>query len=162
MESVTGSFSESKANVTERRVRSTSRLQYEAQVNSFIRQHGQIEEIRQKLGLSRRKICQLLMVDPSAWTRWTRQKDRIPPHIYRSLQWYLALEHKMLTQPDLAQWFLREQRVQESAPIAEFAQMRAQIAELETRSKTMRNYFAGLCLLLAATSLLLAIYGRWQ
>ncbi len=33
------------------------------------------------------------MVDPSAWTRWSKQ-GRAPAHIYRSLQWYMALIDK--------------------------------------------------------------------
>lgn len=47
-------------------------------------------------------MCQLLLVDPSAWTRWMKDESRVPPHIYRSLEWFLALNQKMLTQPDLA------------------------------------------------------------
>lgn len=39
-------------------------------------------------------MAQLLLVDPSAWTRWTKGGDEAPPHIYRMLQWYLALEEK--------------------------------------------------------------------
>ena len=55
---------------------------------------GHLEDIRKQLGLSQRKMAQLLLVDPSAWTRWTRSGERAPPHIYRALQWYLALEEK--------------------------------------------------------------------
>jgi hypothetical protein len=32
------------------------------------------------------------LVDPSAWTRWTQAGAQPPPHIWRSLQWYLALQ----------------------------------------------------------------------
>ncbi|MEZ4872529.1 MAG: hypothetical protein R2827_09870 [Bdellovibrionales bacterium] len=58
-----------------------------------IKRNVETEAIRRELGLSRRKISQLLMVDPSAWTRWSRD-DNAPPHIYRSLQWYLSLIDK--------------------------------------------------------------------
>lgn len=71
------------------RVRTPNRLKYEAQVAVIKRQIGDLEQIRQKLGLSRRKMCQLLLVDPSAWSRWS--KEGAPPHVYRALEWYLLL-----------------------------------------------------------------------
>ncbi|MBO9667363.1 MAG: hypothetical protein J7501_11190 [Bdellovibrio sp.] len=40
-------------------------------------------------------MSQLLMVDPSSWTRWTRQGDEAPPHIWRALQWYSVLQEKI-------------------------------------------------------------------
>ena len=70
------------------------RMNYEAQCEVIKQKIGSIEEVRTKLGLSRRKICQTLMVDPSAWSRWMKNEDSIPPHIYRSLQWYLELIDK--------------------------------------------------------------------
>lgn len=79
----------------DRKVKSSHRMHYEAQVEVIKRQLGDLEQIRQSLGLSQRKICQLLMVDPSAWTRWTKQGDQAPPHIYRALQWYMILQEKL-------------------------------------------------------------------
>jgi hypothetical protein len=55
---------------------------------------GSLEDVRFRLGLSRRKMCQLLLVDPSAWTRWTKPGSDAPPHIYRALEWYLLLTEK--------------------------------------------------------------------
>lgn len=75
--------------------RSSLRLQYEAQTQVIRKQTGDLESIRLKLGLSARKICQLLLVDPSAWTRWTKAGGDAPPHIYRALQWYLSLQDKI-------------------------------------------------------------------
>ena len=72
------------------RSRTAHRLKYEAQVDVIKRQVGDLEDIRQKLGLSRRKMCQLLMVDPSAWTRW--MKEGAPPSVYRALEWYVLLQ----------------------------------------------------------------------
>lgn len=66
------------------------RIRYESEVMVIRRQLGTLEEMRLKLGLSRRKICQLLLVDPSAWTRWSKE-DSAPPHIYRSMEWYMLL-----------------------------------------------------------------------
>ena len=70
------------------------RISYESEVKLICKKIGSIEKVREDLGLSRRKMCQLLLVDPSAWTRWNKQPEQIPPHIYRSLQWYLALIEK--------------------------------------------------------------------
>lgn len=70
------------------------KLKYSAEVSVIKSKLGDLDEIRSKLGLSQRKISQLLMVDPSAWTRWIQGKTPTPPHIYRSLQWYMALIEK--------------------------------------------------------------------
>lgn len=75
-------------------VKSTSRIHYEAQAKVIQKQLGSLEEIRSNLGLSQRKICQLLLVDPSAWTRWMKSGEA-PPHIWRALQWYSALQEKI-------------------------------------------------------------------
>jgi len=79
------------------REKTSLRMVYEAQVNVLRRQLGSLEKIRQDLGLSQRKMAQLLLVDPSAWTRWTRngEIDSAPPHIWRALQWYLTLQEKI-------------------------------------------------------------------
>lgn len=78
----------------ELRSKTSLRLKYEAEVEILTKQMGDLEDVRQRLGLSRRKICQLLLVDPSAWSRWTKSGGQAPPHIYRSLHWYLALVDK--------------------------------------------------------------------
>lgn len=75
--------------------RSSLRLKYEAQVEIARKQLGDLELIRMKLGLSARKICQLLLVDPSAWSRWTRDGQSAPPHVWRALQWYMMLQEKV-------------------------------------------------------------------
>ena len=77
-----------------RRAKSSLRLKYEAETHVIERKLGDLETIRERLGLTQRKMAQLLLVDPSAWTRWTKGDDEAPPHIYRMLQWYLALEEK--------------------------------------------------------------------
>ncbi|MBK7842626.1 MAG: hypothetical protein IPJ71_02865 [Bdellovibrionales bacterium] len=70
------------------------RLKYEAETAVIQKKIGHLEDIRNSLGLSRRKMAQLLLVDPSAWTRWTKNEDSAPPHIFRALQWYMALIDK--------------------------------------------------------------------
>lgn len=77
------------------RSKTSLRMHYEAQVSVIQKQLGNLEEIRGELGLSQRKMAQLLLVDPSSWTRWTKQGDEAPPHVWRALQWYLALREKI-------------------------------------------------------------------
>jgi transcriptional regulator with XRE-family HTH domain len=77
------------------RSKSAVRIHYEAQVEVIKKQLGNLEKIRENLGLSQRKICQLLMVDPSAWSRWNQKGENPPPHIYRALQWYMILQEKL-------------------------------------------------------------------
>lgn len=76
------------------RSKTSLRLKYEAETAVIQKKIGHLEDIRSSLGLSRRKMAQLLLVDPSAWTRWTKNEDSAPPHIFRSLQWYMALIDK--------------------------------------------------------------------
>lgn len=71
-------------NSNEDKAKTSLRMNYEAQAKVIERQTGGLEAIRLQLGLSQRKMAQLLLVDPSAWTRW--MKTSPPPHILRSLQ----------------------------------------------------------------------------
>jgi hypothetical protein len=75
--------------------KSSHRMLYEAQVEVIRKQVGGLENIRENLGLSQRKMAQLLLVDPSAWTRWVKAGEQAPPHIYRALQWYMILLEKI-------------------------------------------------------------------
>jgi len=64
---------------------------------------GDLTQIQQKLGLSQRRLCKLLLVDPSAWTRWL--KKGAPPHIYQALRWLVKLQEthpQIVGQGDLA------------------------------------------------------------
>lgn len=70
------------------------RMKYEAEVRVFHQRYGGLENIRKNLGFSQRKMSQLLMVDPSAWSRWIKEEAKIPPHVCRSLEWLLQLEGK--------------------------------------------------------------------
>ncbi|PWU16685.1 MAG: hypothetical protein C5B49_10220 [Bdellovibrio sp.] len=80
---------------SELRIKTSLRMKYEAEAAVIEKNLGNLDQIRQDLGLSARKICQLLMVDPSAWSRWTRPGGKAPPHIWRALQWYLSLQEKV-------------------------------------------------------------------
>lgn len=65
-----------------------------AEVEVLKRDLGGLEEVRGKLGLSRRKVCQMLLVDPSAWTRWCRDESKVPPHIWKMLHMHLDFIEK--------------------------------------------------------------------
>lgn len=81
---------------------------YLAQKDLIKKEIGSLEDIREQLGLSRRKVCQLLLVDPSSWTKWTREGQDAPAYIYRSLQWALAILDKYPETHPLALQLLRE------------------------------------------------------
>lgn len=53
-------------------------------------QIGNLRQILEVLGVNQRRACQLLLVDPSAWTRWN--KTEAPPHIYQALKWLVMLK----------------------------------------------------------------------
>lgn len=75
------------------KAKTSTRMHYEAQVHVIQRQIGDLETLRVSMGLSARKMCQLLLVDPSAWTRW--KSEGAPPHIWRALQWYFIIQEKI-------------------------------------------------------------------
>jgi transcriptional regulator with XRE-family HTH domain len=77
------------------RTKTSLRMHYDAQAAVIERQLDGLEGVRSKLGLSQRKMAQLLMVDPSAWTRWNRPGNRAPGIVWRSLQWYMILQEKI-------------------------------------------------------------------
>lgn len=84
-------FTENKA-----KIKSKDRLHFEAQVEVIKKQIGNLETVRRKLNLSQRKMSQLLLVDPSAWSRWVaEEQESAPPHIYRALQWYMSLQEQI-------------------------------------------------------------------
>lgn len=76
------------------RSKTSLRLKYEAETRVFLTKFGGLESIRKSLGFSQRKMSQILMVDPSAWSRWIKDETKVPPHIVRSLEWLLQLEEK--------------------------------------------------------------------
>jgi hypothetical protein len=110
------------------RAKTSLRMHYEAQVAVIQKQTGGLEQIRSMLGLSQRKMAQLLLVDPSSWTRWVKGGDSVPPHVWRSIQWYLALREKI---PGLtSQYFL-------SSTPESFHQKALKELELERSERTM-------------------------
>src|SRR5258708_7833509 len=76
------------------KAKTSLRLKYEAEAQVILKKLGGLNGIRLELGLSQRKICQLLLVDPSSWSRWLQDQSKVPPHILRALEWYMALMEK--------------------------------------------------------------------
>lgn len=72
-----------------KRHRSSTRMRYLAEVEILKRDLGSLEMVREKLGISQRKVCQMLLVDPSAWTRWRKDESKVPPHIWKMLAMHL-------------------------------------------------------------------------
>lgn len=128
----------------EGRINSSLRMQYEAHVQVIRNQIGGLDAIRGQLGLSQRKICQLLMVDPSAWTRWTKASpahsglDSAPPHIWRALQWYMILQQKI---PGLTpEYFLGAREAAKMHHISEISEVRTELArhQIETAALELK------------------------
>jgi transcriptional regulator with XRE-family HTH domain len=119
------------------RSKSPHKILYAAEIKIFRAQHGGLEDIRQKLGYSRRKMCRLLMVDPSAWTRWTKDEDRVPPHVYRALEWFLALNERIYTQPELGEMFMQRYRVQPK--VQENVHSSSSVVPISTRTVPLQS-----------------------
>lgn len=156
------SFDEDEAFI---RSKTSLRMHYEAQVSVIKSQCGDLEKIRQDLGLSARKISQLLMVDPSAWTRWTKKNDEAPPHIWRALQWYLIVRQKV---PGLTpQYFIGQDpktlhekalnriEIEKKERLSSENQFKQQISELEKKMSFYKLFSALLLVLSVSLSALL-------
>lgn len=117
------------------RIKTSNRLNYEAQVEVIKKQIGDIEVIRNKLNLSQRKMAQLLLVDPSAWSRWSTPGESAPPHIYRALQWYMSLQEQI---PGLnAAYFLQKDTDVLKKELKSFTE--TQVQEIEKSIATLQE-----------------------
>ncbi|KYG61232.1 hypothetical protein AZI85_09840 [Bdellovibrio bacteriovorus] len=136
------------------RSKTSLRIHYEAQVSVIQKQIGSLEEIRGILGLSQRKMAQLLLVDPSSWTRWTKQSDEAPPHIWRALQWYMALREKIpgltpqyfiSTNPQvLHQKALKEVDLERQQRMEDMAQLSVKLEGIAHERDTLRGEISSL------------------
>jgi len=122
------------------RSKTSNRMFYEAQVAVIQKQLGNLEKIRGTLGLSQRKMCQLLMVDPSAWTRWNRSEEEAPPHIWRALQWYMTLQEKI---PGLTpQYFIgKDPQVLHEKALSQIAEEKLRREALEVEIQALKTSF---------------------
>lgn len=119
------------------RAKSALRLKYEAESEVIQKKLGDLEAIRSQLGLSQRKMAQLLLVDPSAWTRWTKGGEQAPPHVFRMLQWYLALEEKYPAL-DVNFWLSTVSQVNDQARVPE---LESQLIETQNRLGRLETKF---------------------
>lgn len=126
-------------------------FEYKAQAQIIRKKHGDLEVIRHRLGLSRRKIAQILLVDPSAWTRWTKTGEDAPPHIYRALEWFLLLQDKY---PGMDSAFWLEAVARPSANRADTNSLKEGISEMNQK---IGQFQTKLRWLQAAVSLLVLI-----
>ena len=118
------------------------RERYALEVEKIKREIGDLELIRVKLGLSRRKMCMLLLVDPSAWTRWTRNSPP-PPHIYKALSWLVSLKEQNPSIIGPADMSLQIEYLQVDTH-RKILQLEAQIGQLETALKLSQQAFGAL------------------
>lgn len=125
------------AEQVEARAKSSQRINYEAQIEVIKNQIGSLEGVRERLGLSARKMTQILMVDPSAWTRWTKSGGQAPPHVWRALQLYMIVQEKI---PGLsAPYFIgKDAGVSAELSKKKIEELEAQIAELRIAVKANR------------------------
>ena len=146
------------------RQKTSLRLKYEAESRVFLTKFGGLENIRRNLGFSQRKMSQLLMVDPSAWSRWIKDESKIPPHICRSLEWLLNLEGK---NPELMRVLSaglmaprRENHgsnIETEALLGRISQLESEIDELKKKKLTEISKFMTLLIGLFALALLLML-----
>lgn len=148
------------------KAKTSLRLNYEAQVEVIRRQIGGLEGARLKLGLSQRKISQLLLVDPSAWTRWVKDGEKAPPHIFRALQWYLSLQEKL---PGLApEYFIgpRTSELEERVNSARRSQgdLETRLAGLEISLRQVRklNLALGILSLGLTVALMILVFKAFR
>jgi transcriptional regulator with XRE-family HTH domain len=144
------------------RQKTSLRLKYEAESRVFLGKFGGLENIRRNLGFSQRKMSQLLMVDPSAWSRWIKDESRVPPHICRSLEWLLNLEGK---NPELMRVLSaglmapgRSEKLLDQGPLLErISQLEQEIDQLKKKKLTEISKFMTLLIGLFALALLLIL-----
>lgn len=107
---------------------------YLSEKNRIIESYGDLEDIRFKLGLNQRRLCKLLLVDPSAWTRWLR--SGAPPHIYQALKWLLELKgvNPAVTLPGDADARLDQVK----------AQMKSKVKDLEAQIQSLERVISNL------------------
>ncbi len=142
----------------EPRVTSSLGFEYEAQIAVIRQKHGNLEDIRHRLGLSRRKIAQLLMVDPSAWTRWTKTGGTAPPHIFRALEWYLLLQEKY---PGMDSPFWLESIARPARATAESIQLKDSLLALRREAEAMRFQLRLMQFGLAVFVVITFVFLRW-
>lgn len=112
------------------------RQQYLLEKDRIISEIGSLKDIPARLGLSQRRLCRLLLVDPSAWTRWN--KTGAPPHIYQALRWLMELQKQNPTITGPIDFSERLDRVQNNTQ-SKIAALELTIARLELKLSQMQE-----------------------
>jgi hypothetical protein len=90
-----------------KRNRSRTRIFNEASAELIRKRIGGLQGFINSLQLTPRRTCELLLIDPSTWSRWKANENLVPPHSWRAMEWYLALQDKI---PGLStQYFLTKE-----------------------------------------------------
>tara|TARA_Y100000780_G_scaffold232398_1_gene263490 strand:- start:13437 stop:14189 length:753 start_codon:yes stop_codon:yes gene_type:complete len=74
--------------------KSSRKMQMDSKAKSIEKRIGHIESLRINLGMNKKELSDLLMVDPSAMNRWCKGESNAPGYIYQALEWYLMATEK--------------------------------------------------------------------
>ncbi|MBK9294034.1 MAG: hypothetical protein IPM57_06250 [Oligoflexia bacterium] len=121
------------------RHRSSRRLRHEAEADVFVKSMGDLEQIRQSLGLRPSQISEILKVHPSAWTRWVKE-GKAPPHIYQMLQWYIELlswrgQNSPITGTSIIQQRIRKELPESYLPEVEPLEIEAKMRKIASETR---------------------------
>ena len=135
------------------------RARYEAEAKILADRLGGLEGIRQRLGMSRRQICQFLLIDPSAWSRWTKSGG-VPPMVFRTLELYLALKEKL---PDLATRYYQAPAILDAAIKNTEKHHEQTIAALQAEMKQLRTELArAKKMFLGVSAVSIGLFALWR
>lgn len=86
--------------------------QYYSEKENIIKEFGTLEDMRLKLGLTKSQAAKLLLVKPATWSRWEKNNEKAPPHIFQAMKWYMLLaEAKPEIRTQAAPEFLYENQL---------------------------------------------------
>lgn len=77
--------------ITSMTSKSSLNSQYIKEKDKIVKKFGSLEDMRVKLGMNKTQIAQLLLVKPATWSRWEKNEDKAPPHVFQALKWYIIL-----------------------------------------------------------------------
>lgn len=134
-----------------RRIWSAQKMRYDAEIDVIRKTHGGLEDMRQKLGLSRRQLCRILMVDPSAWTRWTSPTaggvvgvvaEKAPAHVYKMLAMILE-QGKPVVNENMAaatgvKWDSRNAQLELDKKVAELRAQMSQVLDEQSQEQRLQ------------------------
>ena len=68
------------------------RAKYASETQVLRHKLGGLKALAGKHDLNQRKLAGILMVDPASVNRWFKDESKVPPYIWRLLDYYFALE----------------------------------------------------------------------